>query len=73
MKDEKPFNKETFTNKNNNYYDNRNRTTEGHPNYSIIEISQNTWKSPGINTWAVSLVRHSGPFLKWTRTNRPGN
>ena len=21
----------------------------------------------GINTWAVSLVRYSGPFLKWTR------
>ena len=21
----------------------------------------------GINTWAVPLVRHSGPFLKWTR------
>ena len=21
----------------------------------------------GINTWAVTLVRHSGPFLKWTR------
>ena len=21
----------------------------------------------GIDTWAVSLVRHSGPFLKWTR------
>ena len=21
----------------------------------------------GINTWAVSLVRYSGPFLKWMR------
>ena len=21
----------------------------------------------GINTWAVSLVRYSGPFSKWTR------
>ena len=21
----------------------------------------------GINTWAVPLVRYSGPFLKWTR------
>ena len=21
----------------------------------------------GINTWAVHLVRYSGPFLKWTR------
>ena len=21
----------------------------------------------GINTWAVSLIRYSGPFLKWTR------
>ena len=21
----------------------------------------------GINTWAVPLVRHSGPFLKWTK------
>ena len=21
----------------------------------------------GINTWSVSLVRYSGPFLKWTR------
>ena len=21
----------------------------------------------GINTWVVSLVRYSGPFLKWTR------
>ena len=31
----------------------------------------------GINTWAVPLVRYSGPFLKWTRgellTNRPKN
>ena len=27
----------------------------------------------GINAWAVSLVRYSGPYLKWTRTstNRP--
>ena len=21
----------------------------------------------GINTWAIRLERHSGPFLKWTR------
>ena len=21
----------------------------------------------GINTWAVALIRYSGPFLKWTR------
>ena len=27
--------------------------------------SRNHFK--GINTWAVSLVRYSGPFLKWTR------
>ena len=24
----------------------------------------------GINTWAVPLVRYSGPFLKWTRDER---
>ena len=24
----------------------------------------------GINTWAVLLVRYSGPFLKWTRDER---
>ena len=24
----------------------------------------------GINTWAVPLVRYSGPFLKWTREER---
>ena len=23
----------------------------------------------GINTWAVYLVRYSGPFLKWTKKN----
>ena len=23
----------------------------------------------GINTWAVPLVRYTGPFLKWTRKN----
>ena len=28
----------------------------------------------GINTWAVPLVRYSGPFLKWTRkANGPKN
>ena len=28
-------------------------------------LSRNLIK--GINTWAVTLVRYSGPFLKWTR------
>ena len=31
----------------------------------------------GINTWAIPLVRYSGPFLKWTKdvqeTNGPKN
>ena len=29
----------------------------------------------GINTWAIFLVRYSGPFLKWTKEepNRPEN
>ena len=31
----------------------------------IKRCSRNLIK--GINTWAVSLVRYSGPFLKWTR------
>ena len=28
-----------------------------------------SWRNliKGINTWAVPLVRYSGPFLKWTR------
>ena len=64
----------------------RNKGPSGdYPNSNIIEIGQNTKKSPrdlrrvavtqtpsrnlikGMNTWAVSLVRYSGPFLKWTR------
>ena len=34
-------------------------------NYSRQKFSGNLIK--GINTWAVPLVRYSGPFLEWTR------
>ena len=34
-------------------------------NYSRQISRRNLMK--GINTWAVLLVRYSGPFLKWTR------
>ena len=33
----------------------------------ILETKLNSWNFiKGINTWAVPLVRYSGPFLKWT-------
>ena len=34
----------------------------------LLEIKLNSrYLSKGINTWAIPLVRYSGPFLKWTR------
>ena len=34
----------------------------------LLEIKRSCRNlNKGINTWAVSLVRYSGPFLKWTR------
>ena len=59
-----------------------NKRSRYHPNYSIVEISQNTEKSPGdLRRLAVTqtlvrnhqltlvspLVRYLGPFLKWIR------
>ena len=49
------------------------RVPEKNEKTSVI-CSRNLIK--GINTWAVPLVRHSGPFLKWTKekqTNGPEN
>ena len=34
----------------------------------LLETKLSSWNLiKGINTWAVPLVRYSGPFLKWTR------
>ena len=34
----------------------------------LLELKLSSWNPiKGINTWAVSLVRYSGPILKWTR------
>ena len=37
----------------------------------LLETKLSSWNLiKGINTWAVSLVRYSGPFLKWARDER---